>query len=59
MFFPVDIFRGSNRLFDSVIDAESHDIKILTGFPFLIKNRKFVGGTNMLRRKNFSIFLDF
>ena len=33
IFFPVDIFRGPNRLFDSVSDAESHDIKILTGFP--------------------------
>ena len=32
-FFPVDIFHGPNKLFDSVSDAESHDIKILTGFP--------------------------
>ena len=32
-FFPVDIFHGPNRLFDSVSDTESHDIKILTGFP--------------------------
>ena len=36
--FPDDIFRGPNRLFDSVSDAESHDIKtdvshdILDGF---------------------------
>ena len=33
LFFVVDIFRGSNRLFDSVRDAESHDVQILTGFP--------------------------
>jgi len=51
----VDIFRGPNRLFDSVSDAESHDIKILTGFPgnpileILIKNRNCVGSTNMRR----------
>ena len=47
------IFRSSNRLFDSVSDAESHDIKILTGFPgnpileILMKNRNCVGSTNM------------
>ena len=29
----MDIFRGPNRLFDSVSDAESHDIKLLAGFP--------------------------
>ena len=51
----MDIFCGSNRLFDSVSDAESRDIKILTGFPgnpileILIKNRKCVGSTNMRR----------
>ena len=51
----MDIFRGSNRLFDSVSDAESHDIKILAGFPgnlileILIKNRNCVGSTNMRR----------
>lgn len=28
----MDNFRGLNRLFDSVSDAESHDMKILTGF---------------------------
>ena len=52
----MDIFRGPNRLFDSVSDAESHDIKILTGFPgnliieILIKNRYCVGCTNMRRQ---------
>ena len=30
IFFPVDIFSSSNRLFDSVSDAESHNIKILS-----------------------------
>ena len=51
----MDIFRGPNRLFDSVSDAESHDIKILIGFPgnpileILIKNRNCVGSTNMRR----------
>ena len=29
----MDIFRDPNRLFDSINDAESHDIKFLTGFP--------------------------
>ena len=49
----MDIFRSPNRLFDSVSDAESRDIKILTGFPgnpileILIKNRNCVGSTNM------------
>ena len=49
----MDIFRSSNRLSDSVSDAESHDIKILSLFPgnpslqILIKNFKCVGGTNM------------
>ena len=52
----MDIFRRSNRLFDSVSDAESHDIKILTRFPgspileILMKNRNCVGSTNMRRR---------
>ena len=47
----MDIFCGPNRLFDSVSDAESHDIKILTGFPgnpileILMKNRNCVGRT--------------
>ena len=51
----MDIFRGPNRLFDSVADAGSYDIKILTGFPgnpileILIKNRNCVGSTNMRR----------
>ena len=51
----MDIFRGSNRLFDSVSDAESHDMKILTRSPgnlileILIKNRNCVGSTNMRR----------
>ena len=51
----MDIFCSSNRLFDSIGDAESHDIKILTGFPgnlileILIKNRNCVGSTNMRR----------
>ena len=51
----MDIFRSSNRLFDSVSDAESHDIKILSGFPgimileILIKNLNCVGSTNMRR----------
>ena len=40
----MDIFRGSYRLFDSVSDTESHDIKIL---EILIKNCNCVGGTNM------------
>ena len=49
----MDIFRGPNMSFDSVSDAESHDIKILTGFPgnlileILMKNRNCVGSTNM------------
>ena len=52
----MDIFRGPNTLFNSVSDAESNDIKILTGFPgspileILIKNLNCVGGTNMRRR---------
>ena len=51
----MDIFRGPNRLLDSVSDAESHEIKISTGFPgnpileILIKNRNCVGSTNMRR----------
>ena len=51
----MNIFRGPNRLFDSVSDAESHDIKILTGYPgnlileILIKNRNCVGSTNTRR----------
>ena len=49
----MDIFRSPNRLFDSVSDAESDDIKILTGFPgnpileILMKNRNCVGSSNM------------
>ena len=51
----MDIFRAPNSLFDSVSDTESHDIKILTGFPgnpileILLKNRNCVGSTNMRR----------
>ena len=51
----MDIFRGPNRLFDSVTDAGFYDIKILTGFPgnpileILIKNRNCVGSTFMRR----------
>ena len=51
----MDIFRGLNRLFDSVTDAGFYDIKILTGFPgnpileILIKNRNCVGSTFMRR----------
>ena len=47
----MDIFRGPNMLFDSVRNAESHDIKILTAFPgkpiieILIKNCDCVGST--------------
>ena len=47
------IFRSPNRFSDSVRDAESHDIKILTEFPrnpileILIKFCNCVGGTNM------------
>ena len=29
----MDNFHGPNRLFDSVSDGESHDIKLLAGFP--------------------------
>ena len=49
----MDIFHGPNRLFGSVIDAESYDIKILSQFPgnpsleILIENCKCVGGTNV------------
>ena len=52
----MDIFRGPNRLFDSVSDAESHDIKILARFPgnptleILIKIHNCVGSTNMRGR---------
>ena len=35
----MDIFGGSNRLFDSVSDAESHDIKFLTGFFIILRNK--------------------
>ena len=51
----MNIFRDPNRLFDSVSDTESHDTKILTGFPrnpileILIKNRNCVGSTFMRR----------
>ena len=51
----MDIFRAPNSLFDSVSDTESHDIKILTGFPgnpileICLKNRNCVGSTNMRR----------
>ena len=47
------IFRSPNRFSESVRDAESHDIKILTEFPgnpileILIKFCNCVGGTNM------------
>ena len=49
----MNIFRGPNRLFDSVSDAESHDIKFLTRFPgnpfleIMIKFCNCVGSTNM------------
>ena len=49
----MDIIRSSNRLFHSVSDPESHDLKILSQFPgnpflkILIKNCKSVSGTNM------------
>ena len=49
----MDIFRSPNRLFDSVSDAESDDIKILTGFPgnpileILMKNRNCVDSTDI------------
>ena len=33
LFFPVDISRIPNRLFDSESYAESHDIESLTRFP--------------------------
>ena len=33
LFFPVKIFAKPNRDSDSVKNSESHDIKILTGFP--------------------------
>ena len=52
----MDIFRSPNRLFDSVSDVESHDIKILTGFPgnpileILVKIYNCVGCANMLGR---------
>ena len=52
----MDIFRSQNRLFDSVSDAESHDIKILPRFPgnptleILIKIHNCVGSTNMRGR---------
>ena len=51
----MDIFHGPNRLFDSVNDTESHDIKILTGhtgnpiLEILINNRNCVGSTNTRR----------
>ena len=59
----MDIFRDSNRLFDSVSDAESHDIKILTGFPgnpileILIKNCNCVGSTNMRGRFSMKVYI--
>ena len=52
-FFAVMIFCSPNRFSDSVRDAESHDIKILTEFPgnpileILIKFCNCVGGNNM------------
>ena len=55
LIFPLDIFRGPNMLFDSVRNAESHDIQILTGFPgkpileIWMKNCNCVGSTNMRR----------
>ena len=45
------IFRSPNRFSDSVRDAESHNIKILTEFPgnpileILVKFCDFVGGS--------------
>ena len=55
-YFPVDIFRIPNSLFDSVSDAESRDIKSLTRFPgnrileILIKKYYCVGSTKMRGR---------
>ena len=51
----MEIFRSPNRFSQSVRDAESQGIKILTRFPgnpileILIKNRNCVGSTNMRR----------
>ena len=51
----MDIFRGPNRLFDLVSDAEFHDIKNFAGFPgkpileISLKNRDCVGHTNICR----------
>ena len=42
----MDIFRTSNRLFDSVSDAESHDIKSIN---FLCKTMFAAGGRSMTR----------
>ena len=52
----MDIFRTPNRFSDSVGDAESHDIKILTRFArnpileILIKNFNCVGCTKTRER---------
>ena len=49
----MEIFWYSNRLFDSISEAESHDIKILNRFPgnpileILMKNLNCVGSINM------------
>ena len=43
-FFPVEIFRGLNRFFDSLCNAESRDITILIRFP---TDPNCVGGANM------------
>ena len=50
----MDIFRGSYRLFDSVSDTESHDIKIL---EILIKNCNCVGSTNMCGRFSMKVYI--
>ena len=56
IFFPLEIFRSPNRFSESVRDAESHGIKILTRFPgnpilgIFIKICNCVGYTNMRGR---------
>ena len=55
-YFPVDIFRIPNSLFDSVRDDESRDIKSLAKFPgdqileILIQKQNCVGSTEVRRR---------
>ena len=55
LFFLCGDFFSPNILSDSVSDAKSHDIQILTEFPgkpileILIKICNCVGGTNMRR----------